>query len=80
MKTYNPLTLDREKDEPTFQTEVAKWWLVGVSESKRYILYIVESLNSVDYVIVDNMNRSFVCATQTLEDADIKLRMLDVVI
>lgn len=78
MKTYNPLTLDREKDEPTFQTEVAKWWLIGVSESKRYILYIVESLNSVDYVIVDNMNHSFVCATQTLEDAGIKLTALDI--
>lgn len=80
MKTYNPLTLDREKDEPTFQTEVAKWWLVGVSESKRYLLYIVESLNSVDYVIVDNTNHTFVCATQTLEDAGIKLSALEVCI
>lgn len=78
MKTYNPLTLDREKDEPTFQTDVAKWWLVGLSESKRYLLYIVESLNSIDYVIVDNTNHSFVCATQTLEDAGIKLTALDV--
>lgn len=78
MKKYNPLTLDREKDDPTFQTDVAKWWLVEVSESKRYVLYIVESLNSVDYVIVDNTNHTFFCATQTLEDAYIKLRMLDV--
>ena len=78
MKTYNPFTLDREKDEPTFQTEVAKWWLIEISESKRYILYLVESLNSVDYVIVDNTNHTFVCATQTLEDAGIKLTALDV--
>jgi hypothetical protein len=78
MKKYNPLTLDREKDTPTFETEVAKWWLVGLSESKRYLLYIVESLNSVDYVIVDNTNHSFVCSTQTLEDAGIKLTALDV--
>lgn len=78
MKKYNPLTLDREKYEPTFQTDVAKWWLVEISESKRYILYLVESLNSVDYVIVDNTNQTFVCATQTLEDAGIKLNALDV--
>ena len=78
MKTYNPFILDREKDEPTFQTDVAKWWLIEISESKRYLLYLVESLNSVDYVIVDNTNHKFVCATQTLEDAGIKLCMLDV--
>ena len=78
MKKYNPLTLDREKDEPTFQTKVAKWWLVEISESKRYLLYLVESLNSLDYVIVDNTNQKFVCATQLLEDAGIKLCILDV--
>jgi hypothetical protein len=78
MKTYNPLTLDREKDEPTFQTEVAKWWLVEISESKRYLLYIVESLNSLNYVIVDNINQKYVCATHILEDAFLKLSMLDV--
>lgn len=78
MKTYNPFTLDREKDEPTFQTEVAKWWLIEISESKRYLLYLVESLNSLDYVIVDNTNQKYVCATHILEDAGIKLSMLDV--
>lgn len=74
----DPLTLDREKDEPTFQTDVAKWWLVEISESKRFLLYLVESLNSLDYVIVDNTNQTFVCATQSLEDAGIKITALDV--
>lgn len=78
MKTYNPFTLDREKDEPTFQTDVAKWWLIEISESKRYLLYLVESLNSLNYVIVDNINQKYVCATHILEDAGIKLSMLDV--
>jgi hypothetical protein len=36
MKKYNPLTLDREKDEPTFQTKVAKWWLNEIVKNHRF--------------------------------------------
>lgn len=78
-KVYNPLVLDTDKDKPTFEDDKAKWWLVEVSTSKRYYLYVVYSIlqKEKNYMIVDNKKQSVISISKRLEDIATEMDILD---
>lgn len=78
-KVYNPLVLDTDKDKPTFEDDKAKWWLVEVSPSKRYYLYVVYSIlqKEKNYMIVDNKKQSVISISKRLEDIATEMDILD---
>ncbi len=78
-KVYNPLVLDTDKDKPTFEDDKAKWWLVEVSTSKRYYLYVVYSIlqKEKNYMIVDNKKQNVISISKRLEDIATEMDILD---
>lgn len=76
MKKYNVLSLDIEKDEPSFVNDKAKWWLVETFDN--YYLYRVLTNNKESsYIGIDNTNGQIVDVTQSLETALVKLELLN---
>lgn len=76
MKKYNVLSLDIEKDEPSFVNDKAKWWLVETFDN--YYLYRVLTNNKESsYIGIDNTNGQIVDVTQSLESALVKLELLN---
>ena len=76
MKKYNVLTLNTEKDEPSFVNDKAKWWFVD--SLGHFNMYLVKTNDEMfSYVVVDNITNNIVCATQSLEAASRKMGLLD---
>lgn len=78
MQLYNPLVLDIEKDEPGYETDKAKWWLIFVSKDKRFLIYRVLLKESKDenYVMVDNKYNA-VCESKSIETLHCRIDMLE---
>lgn len=78
MKVYNPLVLDIKKDEPSYETDKAKWWLIFVSKDKRFLIYRVLQKESKDetYFMVDNKYNS-VCENKSIEILHCRIDMLE---
>ena len=80
LKIYNPLSLDIDKDEPTFVNEQGvKWWLVSrgsymsdTQESDPETLWRVKPQNSNGAYVVMSGN-DVVYNTSKLEDALFKI-------
>ena len=79
MKKYNPLVLNLEKDQPTYETDICKWWLCELSENKRFAVYL--TVNKIDakkdYVVVNNEIGQIIYITQILEQALMHLTMCE---
>ena len=79
MKVYNPLVLDILKDEPSYENDKAKWWLIYVSEDKRYSIFRVLTKETKDeiFIIIDNKINIMVGESKSLEACHVKIEMLN---
>lgn len=72
MKKYNVLTLDIEKDEPSFVNDKAKWWLID--KAGDYCLYrVLTNEGYSTYIGVRNSTKQVVTVTQSYEAAMVAL-------
>lgn len=79
VKIYNPLTLKIEKDEPTYENDKSKWWLVHVSNSKKYSIYRVlqKENKEQDYVVINNKTNDIEAISKSLEQCGVEIDMLE---
>lgn len=77
MQLYNPLVLDIEKDEPGYETDKAKWWLIFVSKDKRFLIYriLLKETKDETYFMVDNKYNS-VYESKSLETLHCRIDMI----
>lgn len=72
MKKYDVLTLDIEKDEPSFVNDKAKWWLID--KAGDYCLYrVLTNEGDSTYIGVRNSTKQVVAVTQSYEAAMVAL-------
>lgn len=79
VKIYHPFEIDEEKTKPTFESDKAKWWLVDVSKTKRYLGYLVlqKELKEKTYIVVDGKENIPVYMTKQLDDMGTHIIILD---
>ena len=72
MKKYNVITLNVEKDEPSFVNDKAKWWLVEEA-GDCYLYRVLTNEGKSTYIGVDNSNKQIITVTQNYEAAMVAL-------
>ena len=72
MKKYNVMTLNVEKDEPSFVNDKAKWWLI--EDVGDYCLYrVLTNEGESTYIGVRNSTKQIITVTQNYEAAMVAL-------
>lgn len=79
VKIHNPLVIDEDKTKPTFESDEAKWWLVSVSKTKRYLGYLVlqKERKEKTYIVVDSKGNIPIYMTKQLEAMGEQIIILD---
>ena len=79
IKTYSPFELDTDKDEPTFVGNSHRWWLIEISRTKRFCIYVTEKIDTKKkmYVLLDNKTEQVVRDTESLDDILIHMEVFD---
>lgn len=74
-KLFNPFAMDIDKDEPTYETPEAKWWLIDESKSKRFMAYLAYLKESGErkYITIDNKEKKIIGITESLEQVGVTL-------
>lgn len=80
LKVYNPFDLKVERDEPTYENDKSKWWLVHISKSKKYSIYRVlqKENKEQDYVVIDTRTNDVETFGKSLEHCLVEIDMLEV--
>ena len=72
--------MEVEKDEPTYENDKSKWWLVHISKSKKYSIYIVlqKENKEQDFVVINNKTNEVESFSKSLEKCCVEIDMLEV--
>ena len=79
IKVYSPLMLDIEKEEPTYENDKSKWWLVHISKSKKHSIYRVcsKETKEQDYVLMNNKTNDIETISKQLEQCFVEIDLLE---
>ena len=72
MKKYSALTLNVEKDEPSFVNDKARWWLVE-NIGDYYLYRVLTNEGESTYIGVQNSTKQVITVTQNYEAAMVAL-------